>query len=110
LFGQTIGENEHIKHLVNLLSAVFKNKKVNLKFVDGWYNENPAHYDHETNTIVLNINGIYNNSNGFNNIVAQTLLHELIHAATVETIKHSPELRKELETLFDRVKNSAYVK
>jgi hypothetical protein len=34
-------------------------------------------------------------------------LHELIHAVTVETIKHSPELRSELEMLFNKVKTAA---
>jgi hypothetical protein len=56
------------------------------------------------------MNGVFVNSNGFDNVVAQTLLHELLHAVTVETIKHSPQLRSELESLFNKVKNSAAVK
>jgi predicted SprT family Zn-dependent metalloprotease len=60
--------------------------------------------------IVMNINGVYKNSNNHSNVVAQTLLHELLHSVTVETVKRSPELRNELQHLLDKVRNSAEVK
>ena len=110
LFAQNSGTSEHINNIIKLLAAIFKNKTINIKFADDWYNESPAYYDHEHNMIVMNINGVYKNSNNHSNIVAQTLLHELLHSVTVETVKRSPELRNELQHLLDKVRNSAEVK
>lgn len=106
LFSQVHGTSEHMNNIISILKAALKGKNIKIQFVHGTIEDSPAHYNHETGIITININGAFKNSNGYDNIAAQTVLHELIHAVTVETIKRSPELRSELETLFNKVKQS----
>ena len=109
MFSQVNGESEHMRNIMNVLWYALKNRTIKIEFVENSYKDSPAYYNHETGVIVMNINGAFVNSNGYSNIAAQTLLHELLHAVTVDTIKHSPDLRKQLQTLFNKVKQSAGV-
>ena len=105
LFSQTHGESQHMRDVCNILWYALKHRTIKIQFVENSYKDSPAFYDHETGIITVNINGAFINSNGYSNIAAQTILHELLHAVTVDTIKHSPELRQQLQKLFDRVKD-----
>jgi hypothetical protein len=98
-----------MNNIISILKAALKGKNIKIQFVHETVETSPAYYNHETGIITININGAFKNSNGYDNIAAQTVLHELIHAITVETIKHSPELRSELEDLFNKVKQSARI-
>lgn len=109
LFSEVHGTSEHMNNIISILKAALKGKNIKIQFVREKVETSPAYYNHETGVITINVNGAFKNSNGYNNIVAQTVLHELIHAITVETIKHSPELRNELEILFNKVKTSARI-
>ena len=109
LFSEVHGTSEHMNNIISILKAALKGKHIKIQFVHEKVETSPAYYNHETGIITININGAFKNSNGYSNIAAQTVLHELIHAITVETIKHSPELRNELEILFNKVKTSARI-
>lgn len=110
IFSQVHGESTHYRDLLNVIYAALKDSGVKIQFVENSFRDAPAYYNHQTGVITVNTNGVFVNSNGFDNVVAQTLLHELLHAVTVETIKHSSQLRSELESLFNKVKDSAAVK
>ena len=85
-----------MNNIISILKAALKDKNIKIQFVHETIETSPAYYDHETGIITININGAFKNSNGYDNIAAQAILHELLHAVTVDTIKRSPELRKQL--------------
>jgi predicted SprT family Zn-dependent metalloprotease len=65
-----------------------------------------AHYDYLSNTIRINPRAIFRNDSRTNNAAIQTIMHELVHAVTVETLKNSSILRKEAQELLDQVKDA----
>lgn len=109
LLTQTNGESEHIKAISNILYFALRNKEIKIQFINSTDKEFAAIYDYETGVITVNKEGIFVNPSNYENAAAQTILHELLHSVTVDVIKRSPELRAELQSLFDTVKQSAHI-
>ncbi len=63
-----------------------------------------AKYSSKTHTVYINKNAKYNNENGFTNSLAQTVVHEMLHAVTVEALDHNRAFRKRAENLLASLK------
>ena len=106
---QVRGQSQHIKDVVNVVKQALKGHSINIQFVNHIDGGIAAQYNYFANTITISRSSVFRNDNGMSNVVSQTLLHELIHAVTVNTIQRSPELRQQLQNLFNKVKNSSVV-
>lgn len=104
LYKDVRGISEHSKIIVDILKAAIKNSSISIKFTENLPNNIGARYTHFDKTISINTNVFFRNESRFNTNLTQTLLHELLHAATVQTIQHSEELKNELQSLLNTVK------
>ena len=103
--------NSEYKDIVEVLSAVNKGKpsllgsvKVELKYpLDAYSRANEerrafqgrrAYYDASTKTIVINAEGEYSNGSS-----ASVVMHEIMHAITLDRIMSNPKLRAEFENI-----------
>lgn len=92
--------------IVSILKEAFRNKTIYFSFTNTLPDSVGARYDYFSNTIFINSNASFRNESEYEDQLAQTILHELLHAATVQTIQHSPELKSELENLLNTVKTA----
>lgn len=77
---------------------------INIKLVADNNGNYSAKYDHNTKTIIVNSARSFDNENGFNNLLIQTLVHEMIHAVTVDALQKSKPLRERAERLLSELK------
>lgn len=77
---------------------------INIKLVADNNGNYSAKYDHNTKTIIVNSARSFDNENGFNNLLIQTLVHEMIHAVTVDALQKSKLLRERAERLLSELK------
>lgn len=106
LFYETKGINQHLKDVAEILQNALQDSGISIQFVNYLQEGEAAHYDYFTNTVKISRSAAFRNDSGLTNVVAQTVLHELIHAATVNTIQHNSELKSQLQNLLDKVKSS----
>ena len=77
---------------------------INIKLVADNNGNYSAKYDHNTKTIIVNSARSFDNENGFNNLLIQTLVHEMIHVITVDALQKSKPLRERAERLLSELK------
>ena len=92
--------------VISVLKTALRGKRISFSFTSKLPIGTAARYDHFSNTIFISKQAAFRNDNRYRDQLAQTILHELLHAITVQTIQHSPELRQELERLLEFVKKT----
>lgn len=96
--------NPELKHLTDVLnkltSDVLKNVKLEYKPVHlpNHNKEVAASYNPNTNTIVIFGDSIFKGKDG---LADSTILHELVHAATVHALQLNPSSRRSAQKLLD---------
>lgn len=107
---QTSGENnDNFKFILQVLKDIQKHQpflfsNITVK-TEAHYNKTfAAKYDAFNQTIVINTESGFMNENGFENTLAQTIAHELIHAVTVDALQRSKVLRAKAEKLLSKLK------
>ena len=104
-------EDKQVKRLATILNDVMSKvnaSPVSIQYSDIPLNEiypeatywTPAIYDRTTNTIVVNKNGDFSRYGSLENV----LLHEIVHALTIESLSSDLKSAKELQTIFEEYK------
>lgn len=104
-------EDKQVKKLATILNDVMSKvnaSPVSIQYSDVPLNEiypeatywTPAIYDRTTNTIVVNKNGDFSRYGSLENV----LLHEIVHALTIESLSSDLKSAKELQTIFEEYK------
>lgn len=106
LFRAVRGSSLHERLIVELISKCLKGKHISFEFTNSLPSDIAATYDSFRHTILINDNAAFRNDNDYSNVVTQTILHELLHAITVDTINSNDELKTKLTKLLDTVKKS----
>lgn len=107
---QTSGENnDNFKFILQVLKDIQKHQpflfsNINVKIEDYYDKTFAAKYDAFNQTIIINGASGFMNENGFENTLAQTIAHELIHAVTVDALQRSKILRAKAEKLLSKLK------
>lgn len=107
---QTSGENnDNFKFILQVLKDIQKHQLFLFSNItvetEAHYNKTfAAKYDAFNQTIVINTESGFMNENGFENTLAQTIAHELIHAVTVDALQRSKVLRAKAEKLLSKLK------
>lgn len=107
---QTSGENnDNFKFILQVLKDIQKHQpflfsNINVKIEDYYDKTFAARYDAFNQTIIINGASGFMNENGFENTLAQTIAHELIHAVTVDALQRSKILRAKAEKLLSKLK------
>lgn len=91
-----------LKDIDKAVPGLFNNINIKL-FADNNGNYS-AKYDANTKTIIVNSARQFDNENNFNNVLIQTLTHEMIHVVTVEALQRSKPLRERAERLLSELK------
>lgn len=105
LYKQTRGIDYNYTAIIDILSKALS--KANISIVVTNANiKKAAYYNHNNKTIYINKNAAFNNDLGTTNNLVQTLMHELLHAVTVQSIKYNKEIYNELNSLLNKVKKS----
>ena len=102
------GVSYHYGKVSQILAQALKGKNIKLKFVNSLPKNTSARYDNVNKIVEINKNARFRSTDGRLDQLTPTILHELIHAVTVESIQHSPSLRKELEDLLEVVRSKTY--
>lgn len=102
---ESIGYPQDVLNVIGNILRASKNTK-GITMVMNFNLKEAAHYDYLSNTIRINPRAIFRNDSRTNNAAIQTIMHELVHAVTVETLKNSSILRKEAQELLDQVKDA----
>lgn len=107
---QTSGENnDNFKFILSVLKDIQKHQpslfsNITVKTESHHDKTFAARYDAFNQTIVINTESGFMNENGFENTLAQTIAHELIHAVTVDALQRSKILRAKAEKLLSKLK------
>lgn len=96
--------------VLNEVSEKIGAEPVSIQYVDTPLNElypkatywTPAVYDRNTNTIVVNRNADFGRYGSLENV----LLHEIVHALTIDSLSSNTESAKELQRIFNEYKKS----
>lgn len=91
-----------LKDINKTVPELFSN--INVKVIADNNGDYSAKYDNNTKTIIINSARSFGNENNFNNVLIQTLTHEMIHAVTVEALQRSKQLREKAERLLSELK------
>lgn len=95
--------------LVPFINKVKANIPVNVKarkvVLIPYSEDNPSHawYDTDNGIVYISENAAYEH-NGKLSKADNTIFHEILHAATVSVLNNSPELKGELKSIMDNVK------
>ena len=91
-----------LKDIDKAVPGLFNN--INIKLFADNNGDYSAKYDANTKTIIVNSARQFDNENNFNNVLIQTLTHEMIHVVTVEALQRSKPLRERAERLLSELK------
>lgn len=106
LITETKGSSYEITNLVKALADAVKKSGIQIVFRNtNLAYDDATHYDYFTNSIVVNTNSIFFNNNKHKDVLTQTLIHELIHAVTVNTLQRNKELYDKVDSLRKLVKS-----
>lgn len=106
LVAETKGSSLEITNLVAVLSDAAIKSGVQFKFKNSTLSYGTAaEYDYLEHSIIINVNSIFVNNNKHKDVLTQTLIHELIHALTVNTLQKNKELYDKVDSLRRFVKS-----
>lgn len=107
LISGTKGTSVHYDTIINIISDAIKNKNIRLVFTSAMPASIAAKYNYKENIVYINSNAIFR-ATGDNRVdnIAATVMHELIHAITVDALYKNSELMQEAEKLLECVRNS----
>ena len=86
LFFKSKGVSDHLIRVAAIIKHALDGSNISIQFVNYFPDDSASSYDTFTNIIKISRTAAFRNDNGLTNVVAQTVLHELIHAATIYTI------------------------
>lgn len=110
--------NSFLIKLYKLLKPAIVNTRCRINLLDegqfyrrlnryGYRKSTAAYYDSDTNTIYVNKDAIFiDNSGKTKNRADTTILHELIHAITVDAVRKSKPLYDEILQIIENVKST----
>lgn len=100
------GTSMHERLIVDAIAKALKGKHISFEFTTSLPLNTAARYDAFRHVVQINSYATFRNDNNYSNSLTQTIMHELLHAVTVETINGNEELKSKLENLLSEVKKA----
>lgn len=100
------GDSTHERLIAKAIAKALKGKHISFEFTTSLPLDTAARYDAYRHVVQINNYAIFRNDNDYSNSLTQTIMHELLHAVTVETINGNEELKSKLENLLSKVKKA----
>ena len=100
------GTSIHERFIADAIAKVLKGKHISFEFTTSLPLNTAARYDAYRHVVQINSYATFRNDNNYSNSLTQTIMHELLHAVTVETINGNEELKSKLENLLSEVKKA----
>lgn len=100
------GASLHERGIADVIAKALKDKHISFEFTTSLPSNTAARYDAFRHVIQINSYATFRNDNNYSNTLTQTVMHELLHAVTVETISGNEELKSKLEDLLSTVRKS----
>ena len=100
------GTSIHERFIADAIAKALKDKHISFEFTTSLPLNTAARYDAYRHVVQINSYATFRNDNNYSNSLTQTIMHELLHAVTVETINGNEELKSKLENLLFEVKKA----
>ena len=100
------GTSIHERFIADAIAKALKGKHISFEFTTSLPLDTAARYDAYRHVVQINSYATFRNDNNYSNSLTQTIMHELLHAVTVETINGNEELKSKLENLLSEVKKA----
>ena len=100
------GTSIHERFIADAIAKALKGKHISFEFTTSLPINTAARYDAYRHVVQINSYATFRNDNNYSNSLTQTIMHELLHAVTVETINGNEELKSKLENLLSEVKKA----
>ena len=100
------GTSIHERFIADAIAKALKGKHISFEFTTSLPLNTAARYDAYRHVVQINSYATFRNDNNYSNSLTQTIMHELLHAVTVETINGNDELKSKLENLLSEVKKA----
>lgn len=100
------GTSIHERFIADAIAKALKGKHISFEFTTSLPLNTAARYDAYRHVVQINSYATFRNDNNYSNSLTQTIMHELLHAVTVETINGNEELKSKLENLLSEVKKA----
>lgn len=100
------GDSTHERLIAKAIAKALKGKHISFEFTTSLPLNTAARYDAYRHVVQINSYATFRNDNNYSNSLTQTIMHELLHAVTVETINGNEELKSKLENLLSEVKKA----
>lgn len=100
------GTSIHERFIADAIVKALKGKHISFEFTTSLPLNTAARYDAYRHVVQINSYATFRNDNNYSNSLTQTIMHELLHAVTVETINGNEELKSKLENLLSEVKKT----
>lgn len=100
------GTSIHERFVADAIAKALKGKHISFEFTTSLPLNTAARYDAYRHVVQINNYATFRNDNNYSNSLTQTIMHELLHAVTVETINGNEELKSKLENLLSEVKKA----
>ena len=100
------GTSIHERFIADAIAKALKGKHISFEFTTSLPLNTAARYDSYRHVVQINSYATFRNDNNYSNSLTQTIMHELLHAVTVETINGNEELKSKLENLLSEVKKA----
>ena len=100
------GDSTHERLIAKAIAKALKGKHISFEFTTSLPLNIAARYDAYRHVVQINSYATFRNDNNYSNSLTQTIMHELLHAVTVETINGNEQLKSKLERLLSEVKKA----
>ena len=100
------GTSVHERLIADAIAKALKGKHISFEFTTSLPLNIAARYDAYRHVVQINSYATFRNDNNYSNSLTQTIMHELLHAVTVETINGNEQLKSKLEHLLSEVKKA----
>ena len=100
------GTSIHERFIADAIAKALKGKHISFEFTTSLPLNTAARCDAYRHVVQINSYATFRNDNNYSNSLTQTIMHELLHAVTVETINGNEELKSKLENLLSEVKKA----
>ena len=100
------GTSIHERFIADAIAKALKGKHISFEFTTSLPLNTAARYDAYRHVVQINSYATFRNDNNYSNSLTQTIMHELLHAVTIETINGNEELKSKLENLLSEVKKA----
>lgn len=98
--------SQALKLAFEICEQYFSERNSDVKYEIVENAEFAGQYDEKTNTIIINKTALFRNENKSPYPEIQTIVHELLHAVTVNAIKNDSRIRHQFQELLEKTKQS----